>query len=111
MDHLFPSASADDGVTVNESPKPSTSGDIEEMRAKLALSLESEDNSYGLVQALHDAARVFELGIRQQVSLSRMPWFSTAWLGVDKTAWVKVLSYQVGYCCLDKISIWHPSLL
>nr|GLL36433.1 uncharacterized protein LOC109182128 [Ipomoea trifida] len=94
MDHLLPSASADDGVTVNESPKPSTSGDIEEMRAKLALSLESEDNSYGLVQALHDAARVFELGIRQQVSLSRMPWFSTAWLGVDKTAWVKVLSYQ-----------------
>nr|GMC79446.1 uncharacterized protein LOC109149932 isoform X1 [Ipomoea batatas] len=64
------------------------------MRMKLDLSLQSEDNSSGLLQSIHDAARLFELGIKQQGSLSSMSWFSTAWLGVDNTAWVKVLSYQ-----------------
>ncbi|XP_019153485.1 PREDICTED: uncharacterized protein LOC109149932 isoform X3 [Ipomoea nil] len=92
--HLLPFASAEDGVTVNQSSKSCTSTEIEEMRMKLDLSLQSEDNSSGLLQSIHDAARLFELGIKQQGSLSRMPWFSTAWLGVDNTAWVKVLSYQ-----------------
>nr|GMC84408.1 uncharacterized protein LOC109149932 isoform X2 [Ipomoea batatas] len=92
--HLLPFASAEDGVTVNQSSKACTSTEIEEMRMKLDLSLQSEDNSSGLLQSIHDAARLFELGIKQQGSLSSMSWFSTAWLGVDNTAWVKVLSYQ-----------------
>lgn len=92
--HLLPFASAEDGVSVNGSSRPTTSSDMEDMRLKLDLSLQGEENSSGLVQSLHDAARVIELGLRQQGSLSRVSWFSTAWLGGDRTGWIKVLSYQ-----------------
>lgn len=95
---LLPFASADDGVTLNGSPQASSSSDLEEMRVKLDQSVQGEDYSTGLVQSLHDAARVFELAIKAQGSLSKSSWFSTAWLGVDKTAWIKALSYQV--CCV-----------
>lgn len=91
----FPFASADEGVTVNGSPQASTSSDVEEMKVKLNQSLHSEDHNDGLVQFLHDAARVFELAIKEQGSVSKLSWFSTAWLGVDRNAWVKSLSYQV----------------
>ncbi|KAK9289338.1 hypothetical protein L1049_007493 [Liquidambar formosana] len=81
MGHFFLFASADDGVTVNGSPQASTSGEVEEMRVKLNQSLQGEDYSYGLVQSLHDAARVFELAIKEQSMLSKVSWFSTglAW--------------------------------
>ncbi|KAK6779338.1 hypothetical protein RDI58_021522 [Solanum bulbocastanum] len=92
--HLLPFASAEDGVSVNGSSIPTTSSDMEDMRLKLNLSLQGELNGSGLVQSLHDAARVIELGLRQQGSLSRVSWFSTAWLGGDRTGWIKVLSYQ-----------------
>ncbi|KAF5750541.1 hypothetical protein HS088_TW03G00879 [Tripterygium wilfordii] len=94
MGQLCPHASADDGLTVNGSPQKSTSNGIEEMRTKLNQSLQGGDYNDGLVQSLHDAARVFELAIKEQGSLSKLSWFSTAWLGVDRTAWVKTLSYQ-----------------
>ncbi|KAF8397942.1 hypothetical protein HHK36_016868 [Tetracentron sinense] len=94
MGHLFPLASADDGVTVNGTPQASTSCDVEEMRVKLNQSLQTEEYNNGLVQSLHDAARVFELAIKEQSAISKTSWFSTAWLGVDKNAWVKALSYQ-----------------
>ncbi|XVE61438.1 hypothetical protein DITRI_Ditri06bG0040100 [Diplodiscus trichospermus] len=90
----FPLASAEDGVTVNGSPPSSTSTDVDEIRVKLNQSLQGDDYSNGLVQSLHDAARVFELAIKEQGSLSKLSWFSTAWLGVDRNAWVKTLSYQ-----------------
>jgi hypothetical protein len=93
--HVFPFASSDDGVTVNGSPQASTSTDLEKMRVKLNRSLEDEDFCDGLVQALYDAARVFELAIKEHKSYSRVSWFSTAWLGVDQNAWVKALSCQV----------------
>ncbi|KAF5207230.1 Letm1-like protein [Thalictrum thalictroides] len=89
-----PPASSDDGIAVNGAPQTSSSSDMEEFRVKLNQSLQSEDYSDGLVQSLHDAARVFELAIKEQSSLSKISWFSTAWLGVDKNAWVKALSYQ-----------------
>lgn len=92
MGHLCPLASADDGVTVNGSPQATTSGEMDGMRAKLSQSLQGED---GLVQSLHEAARIFELEIKQQDSLLKISWFSTAWLGVDRNAWMKTLSYQV----------------
>ncbi|XP_062002895.1 uncharacterized protein LOC133720547 [Rosa rugosa] len=91
--NLFPRTSADDGVTVNGSPLASTSRDVEEMKVKLNQSLHGEDSSDGLVQFLHEAARVFELAIKEQGSFSKLSWFSTAWLNVDNT-WVKTLSYQ-----------------
>ncbi|KAG7958288.1 hypothetical protein I3843_10G012900 [Carya illinoinensis] len=91
MGHLCPLASADDGVTVNGSPQATTSGEMDGMRAKLSQSLQGED---GLVQSLHEAARIFELEIKQQDSLLKISWFSTAWLGVDRNAWMKTLSYQ-----------------
>ncbi|MBA0567143.1 hypothetical protein Golob_011899 [Gossypium lobatum] len=90
----FPLASAEDGVTVNESPQTSTSTEVDEIRVQLNQSLHGEDHSNGLVQSLHDAARAFELAIKEQSSLSKLTWFSTAWLGVDRNAWVKTLSYQ-----------------
>ncbi|PIN16661.1 Ca2+-binding transmembrane protein LETM1/MRS7 [Handroanthus impetiginosus] len=64
------------------------------MRYKLNQTLQDEDYNTGLVQLLHDAARVFELSIKEK-SASKMSWFSTAWLGVDKNGWAKALSYQV----------------
>ncbi|XVE96359.1 hypothetical protein REPUB_Repub02eG0214400 [Reevesia pubescens] len=90
----FPLASAEDGVTVNGSPQTSTNTDVNEIRVKLNQSLQGEEYSNGLVQSLHDASRVFELAIKEQGSLSKLSWFSTAWLGVDRNAWVKTLSYQ-----------------
>ncbi|GAB4833338.1 hypothetical protein Ancab_031582 [Ancistrocladus abbreviatus] len=87
-------ASTDDGVTVNGSPQASTSSDVEAMRIRLDQSLQNEDYNDGLVQSLHDASRVFKLSIKKQSSLSKMPWFSAAWIGVDKNAWAQGLSYQ-----------------
>ncbi|KAJ1394544.1 LETM1-like [Sesbania bispinosa] len=87
-------ASADDGVTVNWNPQASTSTDLEKMRLKLNSSLVDEDFCDGLLQSLYDAARVFELAFKEQDSRSRLSWFSTAWLGVDRNAWEKALSYK-----------------
>lgn len=92
--HIVPFAAAEDGVTVNGSPQSSCSSVVDGTRIKLDESLPSNDYSDGLVQLLHDAARVFELAIKEQISLLRIFWFSTAWLG-DQNAWVKALSYQV----------------
>lgn len=100
MGHCSPSASAEDGITVNGSSQTGTSSDLEEMRVKLKQSLQGEDFSNGLVQSLNDAARVFELAIKEQGLFSKLPWFSTAWLGVDRNAWVKTLSYQASVYCL-----------
>lgn len=93
--YLLPSASSDDGVTVNGSPQAKTSTDLEKMRIKLNKSLEDEDIFDGLLQSLYDASRVFELAIKEQSLFSRASWFSTAWLGIDQNAWAKTLSYQV----------------
>lgn len=91
---FLPFASADDGVTVNGNPQASTSGDVEEMRVKLDQSLQNEEYNSALIQSLHDAARVYELAIKEKISSSKLSWFSTAWLGIDQNAWVKELSYQ-----------------
>ncbi|KAJ0714714.1 hypothetical protein HanPI659440_Chr13g0492551 [Helianthus annuus] len=92
--HILPFASADDGVTVNGSSQISTSGDVDKLRVKLDESLQNEEYNSALIQSLHDAARVYELAIKEQVCASKLSWFSTAWLGIDQTAWVKALSYQ-----------------
>ncbi|GLT90030.1 hypothetical protein SLE2022_079830 [Rubroshorea leprosula] len=94
MGHCSLLASAEDGVTVNGSPQSSTNSGLEEMRLKLKQSLQSEDYNNGLVQSLHDAARFFELAIKEQGLFSKVTWFPTSWLGVDRNAWVKTLSYQ-----------------
>ncbi|KAI8574323.1 hypothetical protein RHMOL_Rhmol01G0345500 [Rhododendron molle] len=103
--HFLPFATAEDGVTVNGSPQSSRSRGVDETRAKLDQSLPSNDYSDGLVQLLHDAARVFELAIKEQISLLRISWFSTAWLGVDQNAWVKALSYQASVYALLQAAI------
>lgn len=95
LGQLYPLASSNDGVTVNGSPQASTSGDVEEIRVKLDRSLQGEDYNDGLVQSLHDAARICELAIKERSSQSKISWFTTAWLGVDRNSWVKTLSYQV----------------
>lgn len=95
MDCPYPLVSADDGVTVNGSPSASTSSDVEEMGLKFNHSLLGDDSTDKLVQSLHDAARVFEVAIKEQDSLSKFSWLSTAWLGIDRNAWVKTLCYEV----------------
>ncbi|KAF2535618.1 hypothetical protein F2Q70_00006562 [Brassica cretica] len=87
----FPLASADDGVAVNGTPH---SDDVEELGAKLSGSIQDEYNCDELVQSLHDAARTFELAVLKKISSPKLPWFSSAWLGVDRNAWVKTFSYQ-----------------
>ncbi|KAG8376762.1 hypothetical protein BUALT_Bualt09G0097500 [Buddleja alternifolia] len=100
IDHLLPLVSADDGVTVNGSPQAETDNDVEELRYKLNHSLQDEDYNTGLVQLLYDAARVLERAIKEQSSLSKKSWFSTAWFGVDRNACVKAISYQASVYCL-----------
>lgn len=102
LGQLYPLASSNDGVTVNGSPQASTSSDVEEIRVKLDRSLEGEDYNNGLVQSLHDAARICELAIKEHSSQSKIPWITTAWLGVDRNSWVKTLSYQV---CDDTLNL------
>ncbi|GJX69795.1 LETM1-like protein [Tanacetum coccineum] len=52
--HIFPFATADDGLTVNASPQASTS---EDLRVKQDQPLKHEDYKIALVQSLRDAAR------------------------------------------------------
>ncbi|WJX79541.1 hypothetical protein P8452_62653 [Trifolium repens] len=89
-------ASSDDAVTVNgefQSQGSDTDAtDLEKMRVKLNRQL--VDDVDGLLQSLYDAARVFELEIKEQNSLSRVSLFSTVWFGVDRNAWEKTLPYQ-----------------
>ncbi|KAL5124791.1 Mitochondrial proton/calcium exchanger protein [Glycine soja] len=110
--HLLPFASSDDGVTVNGSLQASSGTDLEKMRVKLNRSLEDEEFCDGLVQALYDATRVFELAIKEHKSFSRMSWLSTAWLGVDQNAWVKALllrlSAPLESLIREKLSAKHP---
>ncbi|XP_074269112.1 uncharacterized protein LOC141592380 [Silene latifolia] len=93
-------ASADDGLKVNGNPEANMSRDVEAMRMRLDQALKNEDYNDGLVQSLYDAARVFELSIKEKSSLWKIPWFSAAWLGVDKNAWAKALSYQASVYAL-----------
>ncbi|XP_051150391.1 uncharacterized protein LOC127264873 [Andrographis paniculata] len=94
VDSFLSLSSSDDGMAVNASHQARTQEDVDEIRYKLNQSLQDGDCNTRLVQLLHDAARVFELEIKQQSSLSKKSWFSKNWLGVDKHAWVKPLSYQ-----------------
>ncbi|XP_030548555.1 uncharacterized protein LOC115753863 isoform X2 [Rhodamnia argentea] len=96
----YPLASSNDGVTVNGSPQASVSSDVEEIRVILDRSLDGEDYNNGLVQSLHDAARICELAIKERSSQSKISWITTAWLGVDRNSWVRTLSYQASVYCL-----------
>lgn len=91
----MPFASSDDGVAVNGTPQTSSSSGMDDLRMKLTQSLQGEDLSSGLVQSIHDAARAIELAIQEHSLSSKTFWFSKAWLGIDKNASVKTLSYQV----------------
>lgn len=107
LGQLYPLASSNDGVTVNGRPQASTSSDVEEITVKLDRSLQGEDYTDGLVQSLHDAARICELAIKERSSQSKISWFTTAWLGVDRNSWVKTLSYQV-YDDMQNLCLMAP---
>ncbi|KAJ8479193.1 hypothetical protein OPV22_022920 [Ensete ventricosum] len=87
-------ASTDDSVVVNGTPQATSNSEVGEMSIKLDEYLQGDDLSSGLVQSIHDASRAVELAIQEHSSLSKSSWFSKAWLGVDKNAWIKRLSYQ-----------------
>eukprot|EP00252_Welwitschia_mirabilis_P004739 TRINITY_DN1502_c0_g1_i2.p1 TRINITY_DN1502_c0_g1~~TRINITY_DN1502_c0_g1_i2.p1 ORF type:complete len:865 (-),score=201.99 TRINITY_DN1502_c0_g1_i2:380-2974(-) len=86
-------AASEDGLTVNGASNINSDDELEKMRLKLNQTLEGEDTTNGLVQSLNDAARGFELAFEKQ-GLTQGPLFSKAWLGTDKNAWVKTVSYQ-----------------
>lgn len=92
-------ASAEDGVAVNG--MVSAGSEVEEMRVKMDDCLESG----GLVQAIHDAARAVELAVVERGSMSRSSWFAKNWLGVDRNAWIKTLSYQAAVYSLLQAAI------
>ncbi|KAM7265320.1 hypothetical protein ACFE04_003003 [Oxalis oulophora] len=99
---IIPHASTDDNsIAVNGRPQSSiaTSTDVEKMSVRVNKSLQGPDSD-DLVQSIHDAARVFELAIKEQGSMSKLVWFSAAWLGVDTNAWVKPLAYQAAVYAL-----------
>lgn len=96
-------ASAEDGVAVSggssqSGGSSSSSSSVGEVRAKLAAaagSLQEESYCNGLVQSLHDAARTLEFAVKEKITPPRFSWFSATWLGADRNAWLKTLSYQV----------------
>ncbi|XP_039127201.1 uncharacterized protein LOC120263388 isoform X2 [Dioscorea cayenensis subsp. rotundata] len=103
--HPMPFASSDDGVAVNGTPQTSSSSGMDDLRMKLTQSLQGEDLSSGLVQSIHDAARAIELAIQEHSLSSKTFWFSKAWLGIDKNASVKTLSYQAAVYSLLQSAI------
>lgn len=103
-------ASAEDGVAINGSPKPRSSSNLGDMRTNFTGSLQDENSSNGLIQSLHDAARSIELAVREKITPSRFSWFPATWLGADKYAWVKTLSYQVRLCLLVALSLIHDGV-
>ncbi|KAJ6808710.1 uncharacterized protein M6B38_165225 [Iris pallida] len=100
MVYFTPFASSDDGLAVNGSPQTSPNSDMEEMRVKLSQSLQAENASTDLVQSIHDAARAIELAILEHSSAPKASWLPKAWLGVDKYAWIKTISYQAAVYAL-----------
>ena len=89
-------ASAEEGVAVNGSPQSGGSNSaFGEARAKLTGSLQEESYCNGLIQSLHDAARTLEFAVKEKITPPRFSWFSATWLGADRYAWLKNLSYQV----------------
>ncbi|EOA29861.1 hypothetical protein CARUB_v10012955mg [Capsella rubella] len=98
-------ASAEDRVAINGTPQPRSNSNSREIRASFTGSVESENNCNGLLQSLHDAARTLELAVIEKISPSRFSWFSVTWLGADKNAWVKTLSYQASlYSLLQAVN-------
>lgn len=95
--HVIPLASDDDGnaVSVNGAPQVGSNNGMKEIRLKLDKALQTEDISNGLVQSIHDAARSVELALLENSKSMKGSWLTKAWLGVDSTAWIKSLSYQV----------------
>lgn len=76
-----------EGTTVDERKGISVVRNLEELA----------EEKKSLVHALHETARVFLAGLEMQKTLASRPWFpQKLWLGVDKNAWMKSLSYQVG---------------
>lgn len=88
-------ASSDDGLTVNGATQASSTSEVEQMRIKLDQVLENDDLSSGIVQSVYDAARAIELAFLEHSSVPKSFWFSRTWLGADRYAWIKSLSYQV----------------
>uniref|UniRef100_A0A1J3HRY9 LETM1 domain-containing protein YLH47, mitochondrial n=2 Tax=Noccaea caerulescens TaxID=107243 RepID=A0A1J3HRY9_NOCCA len=98
-------ASADDKVVVNGSPQSRSSSNFGKLRANFTGSVQDESNCNGLIQALHDAARTIELALKEKIAPSRFLWFSATWLGADRNAWVKTLSYQASlYSLLQAVN-------
>ena len=87
-------SSANDNVAVDGIPRASSS-EVEKTAVQVEQPTEGEDISSRLVQSLHDAARSVELALTEYSSSVKSSWFSKAWIGVDKNAWTRTISYQV----------------
>ncbi|PKA50035.1 hypothetical protein AXF42_Ash017574 [Apostasia shenzhenica] len=98
-------ASTDDNVAVNGTPQSSSSREMEEFRFRSDQSLPGVSLSCALAQSIHDGARAIELAFVEHSSAFKAPWFSKSWLGVDKNAWIKTLSYQAAVHSLLQAAI------
>lgn len=93
---LFAGLNEGSGFSANSNTGSYTSSDsdIEETRSKLNASLQLSETGVDYVQALHEAARKFQLAMEQHGSLRKHGWFAKSWLGVDHDSWIKPLAYQ-----------------
>lgn len=89
------SAPLEEGVTVHDMPLTKSNNDSwDDTRKMLDASLDFVATDSNLMQALHEAARMFQMAIEKQRSLTKGPWFAKAWLGIDHNAWIKSIAYQ-----------------
>ncbi|XP_078156703.1 uncharacterized protein LOC144552595 isoform X1 [Carex rostrata] len=105
LTHGATRASSDDGLTVNGTTQASSSSEVEQMRIKLNQVLENDDLSSGIVQSIYDAARAIELAFLEHSSTPKKSWFRRTWLGADRFAWIKSLSYQAAVDSLLQAAI------
>ncbi|XP_078447113.1 uncharacterized protein LOC144715999 isoform X2 [Wolffia australiana] len=83
----------------------SSRSDVEKTAAQAEEPLEGDDLNSRLVQSLHDAARSVELALKEQSSSIKTSWFSKAWIGEDKNAWTRTISYQASIYCLLQAAV------
>lgn len=105
---LASSAPSEKGVACHGTPitNTNTNTDIwDEARKMLDASLDSMATDRDMVQALHETARMFQVAIEKQRSLTKGPWFTKAWLGIDHNAWIKSIAYQAAVHALIQAAL------
>ncbi|KAJ7548160.1 hypothetical protein O6H91_07G000700 [Diphasiastrum complanatum] len=102
---LTPTASSEEGPTVNGSCCTKPEDQWLEVSARYEKHFKGGVEGTNLAQALHEGARMFQLAIEEQESLTRGSWLVKQWIDFDKKAWIKLLSYQAAVYALLQAAI------